>query len=167
VTVQYLHRVICWRKVELMATIYEYKEGQKQPANESNTVKKKDAYSMLQGCCCRRKGWSRCRHGWMRTRRANHKSLRQCFSICGGGGLVLTHHLDTWLGNGQSTRHSQGVIMMKPGALLEIFFFSHACNMPKTIQYYFSDWWRRISPGSIPGDTLARWIHYAITWSYF
>ncbi len=35
------------------------------------------------GCSCRRKGWSRCRCGWMRTRRANHKSMRQSFGIWG------------------------------------------------------------------------------------
>jgi hypothetical protein len=36
-------------KGELKAALYGHKEGWNQPANESNTVKKKYAYSRLQG----------------------------------------------------------------------------------------------------------------------
>jgi hypothetical protein len=36
-------------KGELMAALYEHKEGRKKPTHESNMVKKKDAYSRLQG----------------------------------------------------------------------------------------------------------------------
>jgi hypothetical protein len=49
ITIQYLHRVICWRKGELKAALYEHKEGRNQPASEGNTFNKKDAYSRLQG----------------------------------------------------------------------------------------------------------------------
>ncbi len=41
------------------------------------------------------------------------------------------------------------------------FLFSHANSMPITIQYYFSDWGRRIKPGSISGDTISICTVYA------
>ncbi len=109
--------------------------------------------------CCRRKGWSRCRCRWVRTRRANHKSMWQCFGVWGlspksegyiggpmpvqcakGGGLVLTLHLVTWYGNEQYTGRNYQT-------------FPHYCGMLNkhcTLLFWLG---KTIKPRSIPGDT--------------
>ncbi len=135
--------------------------------------KRKDAYSRLQSCSCRRwwcRYWWSCR--WVRNKRANHKSMWQRYGVWGlgllrrgyiggsdlycGGGLVLTHYLITWLGNGRSTRHSWRVITLRPGALLENFFMFHtiAVHLIKTVHFFGLG--KTIWPGSIPGDILSK-----------
>jgi hypothetical protein len=74
-----------------------------------------------------------------------------------GVGPVLTPRLVTWLGNRRSTRHSWGVITLRPGALLEIsFLFSHASNTPKLYNIIFLTGEDEYSQDQFPAIQLCR-----------
>jgi hypothetical protein len=105
---------------------------------------------MLQSWNCRRvwcQGWWG--RLWMKTRRANHKSMWQRYGVWGlspgivAGSHTLPNHVT---GNGQSTWHSGWVITLRPGALLEISFSLHDSNTPYYKLYVIiCDWGRRYS----------------------
>jgi hypothetical protein len=57
-------------------------KGQKAACQRKRTTDKTERKLTLNsGCCCRRQGWWRWRCRWMRTRRADHKSVWQHFSV--------------------------------------------------------------------------------------
>jgi hypothetical protein len=60
------------------------------------------------------------------------------------GGLVLTHYLITWPGNRRSMRHSRGVIMLRPRALLEISLILYTIAARQMKLYIIIFDWRRI-----------------------
>jgi hypothetical protein len=69
------------RKESWKVALFWSTKGQKAACQRKSPWIKKDAYSKLRSCSCRREGWSWCRCRWMRTRRTDHKSMRQRFGV--------------------------------------------------------------------------------------
>jgi hypothetical protein len=72
----------------------------------------------------------------------------------GGSSQTLPNHVT---GNGRSTRHSQRVITLGPGALLEISFLFLNSSTPLKSIHYFCDWGRQYSQVQFPGIHLL-WV---------
>jgi hypothetical protein len=79
----YSHYMCTKGKESWKAALCFSTKGQKAARQRKAPRIKKDTYSKLWGCSCRREGWSQCRCRWMRTMRAIHKSMRQRFGIWG------------------------------------------------------------------------------------
>ncbi len=123
---------------------------------KSTTDKKARTLTLNSGCCCRREGWWWWLWRWVKTRRADHKSMWQRFGVWGlslkngvkcpycKGGLVFSRHLITWYGNRQSTRHLPWVIgPTRRTARNFQHFHMTAVHQIHVVHYYYFDWGRR------------------------
>ncbi len=73
----------------------------------------------------------------------------------GGGSHTLPNHVT---GSGRSTRNSQRVITLRPGALLEISFLFLNSSTPIKSIHYLCDWGRRYSQVRFP--TIHLWSNF-------
>ncbi len=73
------------KKRELKAALnWSFRRAKGSPPKKSTTVEEGKALTLgSRICCCRRWCWWRWRCRWVRTRRANHKSMWQRYSVWG------------------------------------------------------------------------------------